>query len=157
MAERRQLRFATLAEVVRDAEALLSKGYDKTGKWDLSQCCRHLAFWMTCPIDGFGKAPLPVRLFLWFARNTFGPGQLKKILSSGFKPGVPTDPKSVPVPGGDEQEAVTRLKLAAERFETHTGAIHPSPFFGPMTKETALQLQLIHAAHHLSFLVPREG
>ncbi|WP_149115551.1 hypothetical protein [Limnoglobus roseus] len=26
-----------------------------------------------------------------------------------------------------------------------------------MTKETALNLQRVHAAHHLSFLVPKQG
>lgn len=154
---RRQLKFDSLAEVVRDAKNLLTKGYDKAGNWDLSQCGRHLAYWLTCPLDGFGKPPLVAKLFLWLARNTVGPGQLKKILANGFPPGGMTDPASVKPSDGNDAGAVATLKQAAERFAAHTGPVLPSPFFGPMTKETATKLQLVHAAHHLSFLVPKQG
>ena len=43
MATRRELRFDSLDEVVRDAEHLLAVGYDRAGNWDLAQCCGHLA------------------------------------------------------------------------------------------------------------------
>ncbi len=55
--DRRQLRFNDLDEVVRDAETLLAKGYQKAGNWDLAQCCKHLAEWMRFPVEGFPKAP----------------------------------------------------------------------------------------------------
>ncbi|QEL17039.1 DUF1569 domain-containing protein [Limnoglobus roseus] len=129
-ATRCQLRFQSLADVVRDAESLLAKGYDKAGNWDLSQCCHHLAYWLTCSLDGFGKQPLPIRAFLWLARNTFGPGQLKKILAKGFPPNGPTDPNSVKPSDGDDAGAVAKLKQAAERFDAHSGSILPSRFSG---------------------------
>jgi hypothetical protein len=44
-----------------------------------------------------------------------------------------------------------------ERLKAHTGAIIPSPFFGPMSKDECVGLQLVHCAHHLSFLVPKGG
>jgi hypothetical protein len=152
---RRALKFDTLDDVVRDADNLLEKGYDRAGNWDLSQCCHHLAFWMTCPLDGFSEAPLPVRGLMWLARNTVGPGQLRKVLANGFPPGGMTDPASVKPSDGDDAGAVAKLKGAAERFRDHAGPIVPSPFFGPMDKATATRLQLTHAAHHLSFLVPK--
>ncbi len=156
MAERRQLKFDSLADVVRDAEHLLANGYDKAGIWDLAQCANHLAYWLTCPIDGFGKAPAPVRMFLWIARNTFGPGKLKKYIAENtFPPGAPTDPNSVKPAGGDAEEAVAKLKTAVARFEAYDGPIVPSPFFGPMDKDTNRKLQQVHCAHHLSFLVPK--
>ncbi len=37
MAERRQLKFDTLADAARDAEALLANGYEAIGKWTLAQ------------------------------------------------------------------------------------------------------------------------
>lgn len=154
---RRELKFQSLDDIVRDAENLLTNGYDKAGNWDLSQCCNHLAFWLTCPIEGFGKAPAPLRVFFWIARNTFGPGQLRKTIANGFPTGSPTDPASVKPSDGDDAAGVAKLKRAAERFRDHEGPIVPSPFFGPMTKQTATQLQLTHAAHHLSFLVPKHG
>ena len=50
-----------------------------------------------------------------------------------------------------------KLKEVAERFKAHAGPIHPSPLFGAMTKDEALQLQLTHCAHHLSFLIPHSS
>ncbi|MBO0701108.1 MAG: DUF1569 domain-containing protein, partial [Zavarzinella sp.] len=71
---RRPLVFNTLDEIVRDAEALLAKGYDKAGNWDLAQVAGHVANWMTYPIDGFPKAPVPIRAMLWALRKTIGRG-----------------------------------------------------------------------------------
>jgi Protein of unknown function (DUF1569) len=156
MVARRTLKFATLDEVVRDAENLLANGYDRAGTWSLAQCCGHLVYWLTAPLDGFGNAPLPIAVFLWFARNTFGPKKLKQYIADrSFPAGAPTDPKSVPTADSDDRGAVEQLKLAAMRLKNHTGVILPSPMFGPMDKETAVKLQLVHCAHHLSFLVPK--
>jgi hypothetical protein len=85
---------------------------------------------------------------------TAGKKMLARILAEGFTPGGRTMPETVPAPGGNETEAVAKLRSAVEAWKMHTGEVHPSPLFGAMSKETALQLQLKHAAHHLSFLVP---
>jgi Protein of unknown function (DUF1569) len=158
MVARRTLKFATLDEVVRDAEHLLASGYDRTGNWSLAECCGHLVYWLTAPLDGYGRTPLFVKPILWIMRNTIGPGQLRGILANGFSPGGMTDPQSVmPANGTNDAEAVERLLRAVERFQHHAGPIVPSPVFGPMDNATALQLQLVHCAHHLSFLVPMSG
>ena len=59
-ATRRTLTFDTLDAAVRDAEYLLAAGYDRAGNWDLAQCLDHLAAWLTYPVSGFPKAPLPI-------------------------------------------------------------------------------------------------
>ena len=64
-------------------------------------------------------------------------------------------PETVLAPGGNATEAVAKLRAVVEKWMSHTGEVHPSPLFGVMTKETALRLQLKHAAHHLSFLIPK--
>ena len=152
---RRTLRFDTLAEAVRDAETLLAKGYDKTGNWSLGQVCGHLANWMTYPIDGFPKVPLVIRPLLWMMKVMVGRRKLKTYLADrSFPAGAPTLPQSVPPATAEDAEGVAKLKAAADRFTAHTGPIIPSPLFGAMTKETAEQLQRVHCAHHLSFLVP---
>ena len=153
-AERRKLNFATLDEVVADAENLLAQGYDKAGNWDLAQVCGHLAEWMRFPVEGFPKLPLLLRPMFRLMRMTVGKSMRAKILAEGFATGVRTMPQTVPPPGGDPAAAVAKLKEAAERFQAYTGPIHPSPLFGAMNKEDARQLQLRHCAHHLSFLVP---
>jgi hypothetical protein len=94
---------------------------------------------------------------LWALRKTIGRGMYEKYMATGMPAGKPTMPDSVPPPGGDPAAAVARLRDAAARFKAHAGEIVPSPLFGPLTKEEATRLQLVHAAHHLSFLVPRNG
>jgi hypothetical protein len=153
--ERRKLSFATLDEVVLDAENLQAKGYEKVGNWDLAQVCLHLADWMRFPIDGFPKPPLPIRFMLWGLRNTIGKKMFRKYLSEGMPSGKPTMPQTVHQAEPDSATAIGKLREAAERFKAYAGEIHPSPLFGAMNKEEATRLQLVHCAHHLSFLVPK--
>ena len=153
--ERRKLAFASLDEVAADAENLLARGYDRAGNWDLAQVAGHVAEWLRFPIEGFPKAPLLIRPVLWLMRVTAGRKMRDKILAEGFGAGGRTMPETVPPAGGDEAAAVARLKEVVARWKSHAGEVHPSPLFGAMTKDTALRLQLKHAAHHLSFLVPR--
>lgn len=153
--ERRKQSFATLDEVVADAENLLAKGYDRAGNWDLAQVAGHLAQWMSFPIEGFPKPPIFIKPMLWTMKVTVGRRMLKKILAEGFTPGGRTMPETVPPPGGNPADAVAKLRDVVERWKAHSGDVFPSPLFGAMTKETALALQLKHAAHHLSFLIPK--
>jgi hypothetical protein len=155
--ERRKLSFASLDDVVRDAESLLAKGYDKAGNWDLAQVCGHLTEWMRFPIEGFPKLPLLLRPMFWLVRVTIGKKVRKKIVAQGFSAGSRTMPQTVPQAGGDAVAAVAKLKEVAGRFAAHTGPILPSPLFGAMNKDEALQLQLKHCEHHLSFLIPHSS
>jgi len=153
--ERRKLKFDSLDAAVADAERLLANGYEKAGNWDLSQVAGHLANWLSYPVDGFPKAPFPVRMMLGAVRVTLGRKMFESYLAKGMPAGKPTMTESVPPLGGDPTAAVSRLKERAGRFQTHTGDYLPSPLFGKMTREEALKLQLVHCAHHLSFLVPK--
>jgi hypothetical protein len=155
-AARRELSFATLDDVVRDAETLLAKGYDRVGKWDLAQCCGHLAAWFRYQLDGFPKPPLVLRPVFWLVRNTAGKWMARKMLTGGtMKEGMQTIPQSVPAPGGDAAAAVADLRATIERWKAHTGELYPSPLFGSMPRDQWVKGHLIHCAHHLSFLRPR--
>jgi hypothetical protein len=155
--ERRKLTFASLTEVVADAENLLAKGYDRAGNWDLAQVAGHLTEWMRYPLDGYPKLPLVIRPLFWLMRVTVGKKIRTRILTEGFRPGGPTMKQTVPSPNGDATAAVAKLKEVAERFKTHTGPLHPSPVFGAMDQDQWLRLQLRHCEHHLSFLVPHSS
>ena len=153
---RRPLVFNDLDEVVRDAENLQAKGYEKAGNWDLAQCCTHLSEWLRFPVEGFPKAPAPIRAVFWVLRKTVGRKKLLTYIDTGsFPAGKPTMPQTVPPPGGDPREAIEKLRRSVNRLKEYTGPIVPSPLFGPMTKDEAVRMQLVHCAHHLSFLVPR--
>ena len=69
--------------------------------------------------------------------------------------GKPTMPQSVPPPGGDDAAGVARIRETVERVRAFAGPPLPSPFFGPMDRDTWVKLNCVHAAHHLSFLVPK--
>ncbi|MBT8486176.1 MAG: DUF1569 domain-containing protein [Phycisphaerales bacterium] len=154
---RRELRFDTLEEAVRDAENLLASGYDRVGEWDLAQCCDHLAAVMQYPIDGFPAFRFPVNAACWLLRHTVAPGQIRKVLARGvWRAGSPTDKRTIPAAGGDDAAAVTRLDAAVGRLLTHEGPLHASPLFGMLDRDTLVKLHRIHTAHHLSFLLPRE-
>jgi hypothetical protein len=152
--ERRKPTFATLDDVVRDAERLLAKGYERAGNWDLAQVCLHLAEWLRFPVEGFPKVPLLLRPPLWVVRTALGAKLKAKVLANGFDAGTRTMPQTVFAAGEDATAAVSKLKAAADQLKAHAGPIHPSPLFGPMTKDEAVRLQLKHCEHHLSFLVP---
>lgn len=156
MPTHRTLKFDSLEAAVADAEMLLAKGYDKTGQWSLGQCCGHLANWLSYAMDGFPRAPVPIRMLMWFARNTMAPGLLKKYLAAGEMPTArPTAPQSVPAPGCDDAAGVAKFRETVERVRTFAGTPLPSPFFGPMDRDTWVKLNCVHTAHHLSFLVPK--
>lgn len=153
---RRELKFSSLDEMVRDAERLQQYGYDQLGNWDFSQICNHLANWLSYPCEGFPPASPAIAAILWVIRNTIGRRKLRKILNSGrFPSGQPTMPQTVFKPGGNEAVALDKLKKTAKWLRDHTGDVYPSPLFGRMTKDECVQLQLLHCAHHLSYLVPK--
>jgi hypothetical protein len=153
---RRRLDFCDFDAVVRDAESLAAGGYDRVGSWDLAQVCRHLAEWMRFPLDGFPRPALPARLMLWLMRYTVGRRMLRRLLATRSMPsGWRTLRETVSAPGGDEAGAVERLRQVVARFQAHAGRFHPSPLFGGLEREAWTQIQLIHCAHHLSFLIPK--
>lgn len=71
-----------------------------------------------------------------------------------MKTGVTTPQNPLPIPEGDEAAAADRLKQLVDRFQSSTGELRPSPFFGALTRQQSNDLHLIHCAHHLSFLLP---
>lgn len=155
---RRTLNWTDLNQVLEDVENLRASGYRSVGKWNLAQCCGHIADWMTFPLDGFPPQPWFIRAFLGLLRSTIGKGQLRKMLSTRSMPaGNPTMPETVYPADTDVTEEVERLKKAVQRLRESQGPYQPSPLFGDMSRENLLGLQIIHAAHHLSFLLPNKN
>ena len=158
MVQRRDLRFDNWEQVTTDLRTLLQSGYTATGNWNLEQMAKHLNDWVRFPVVGFPKQPLPVRVIAACVRNTIGPGMLGKILRSSSMPaGNPTLRATIYDSTSSDAVAVAELEKSIQQFQSHEGTIHPSPLFGPMDKSKAERLQLIHMAHHLSFLVPKSN
>lgn len=151
---RHRLEFSNLDAAVQYAEQLHRQGYHSLGNWNLAQVCEHLSDWLEYMIDGYPAAPLPIKAMLWCMRVTAGRSMLRKILSTGqMRSGGPTMKQTVYLQ--DDLEDTTSLKRfreTVERFKAYDGDYHASPIFGPLSAEEGLKLQLVHCAHHLSFL-----
>lgn len=152
----RELDYHDWDDLLRDLDTLQRQGYDKAGNWSLGQVCAHLNDWMRFPLDGFPKPPFPVRVLLWTLKTTIGKSQLRKILTTRRMPqNGPTMRETVHAPETDEAKAVDDLRATIARFRADEAPLHPSPLFGEMDRAMWTQLQLVHCAHHLRFLIPR--
>ena len=151
----RELEFDSFDQVLEDVQKLLANGYSASGKWNLAQACGHLNDWMRFPMDGYPKAPLPLRPLLWLMKVTVGRSQLERILADGFRAKTPTMPRTVPAADAmTDAAAVAQFAETIHRFKVFDGPVAPSPIFAEFTLEQARKLQLRHCAHHLSFLTP---
>ena len=153
-ARRRQLNFDSFDALAVDVDRLRDGGYTRAGAWTLGQVCDHLSRFMRASIEGFsGPVPLPIR----FARAT-GLGRLilrRTLKVRRIPEGVKGPADVMPGPAAlDERAAVEAFRKAMADVRDHAGDFQPSPLFGPMTAEQWRQIHLIHAAHHLSFLLP---
>jgi hypothetical protein len=150
--DRRELRFERLEEAVRDAEALAEAERGgtlrATGNWALGQTLGHLAYWASCPFDGYPDLPRPpwfVRLLIPLLRNGF----LNKRMPAGvILSGVPggtfgIDPMATEL-------GIEKMQSSFERLAKQVPTI-PNAIFGPMSHEDWIKLNLRHAELHLSF------
>lgn len=156
MAQRRQLRFASLDDIIADAKNLQARGYEKTGKWDLAQICNHCGSWVKYPMDGFPPLPWFMKPVFWIVKRTILPKFERQVREEKMMPaGMSTAPMTVFPAGEDEAKALAFLVGQVERFKTHSGPWHPSPLRGVLSTEDQVNTVLVHCAHHLSFLVPK--
>lgn len=148
---KRSLRFENFDAVLADVENLRARGYRSLGKWDLGQILRHLNAFMRYSLEGF-----PNRL-PGFVGKILRPLFLDRSLKSGRMPGgIPTLRQSVFPPSDDAEteRAIEDFRALARRLVEETGPTHPSPLFGPLTRDEWRLVHLVHAAHHLGFLTP---
>lgn len=126
-------------------------GYDRAGNWDLSQIAEHVGEGLRTALRGTDHRAT------WIIRKLLGPIVLKRILRDRrMKAGIKVPQWWLPGPTHDESAAVDQFRSDVSAFQALTSAPFPHPFFGPLTKQQWNDLVLIHAAHHLSFLVPRD-
>lgn len=144
---RRTLSFNNLDEVMPDVERLL-EGHTTVGTWTLAQICRHLATVMRRVVDLPASTPQDPSLWV-------GEERKRQVLESGTIPeGLPGPPEVLPVETLGEREEAEGLRQAIAHYKASSGPVIAHRFFGPLSKPEWDRLQLIHVAHHLSFVVP---
>lgn len=150
-AERRELRFESLDDVMAEVERLGATGEPRsTGNWSPGQNLQHIAKLMALSIDGFGdlKAPLSIRLGARMMKQRF----LAKSMPVGVN--LPAN-MSLLMPDDDVSwdKGVAELRQAIERLKSERAEAE-SPVLGPLTHDEWINLHLRHAEMHLGFLHP---
>ena len=153
VADRRNLSFTTMAEILGDIEmldAFVNEGrtISATGNWTPAQIIEHVVYFVDGSIDGFDfKAPFVIRIFGKIMRS--------RILNKSMSPGIKLPPKMkmvLPSPKTTWPDAVTHARKAILRVEAGKQMTQPSPLLGKMSHNDWVKLQCRHAEMHFSFI-----
>ena len=148
---RRRLDFRSWEDLLADVDTLAHRGYDRAGKWSLAQVLDHVGAGLRVAIAGSTKRmPWVMRM----SARSFALPIMRawRRIPAGlpapkwWQPQVPAD--------ADDAAAVARFRGEVEAFLAHAGPYHPHPAFDRIDRESYEDLMLIHASHHLGFLVP---
>jgi hypothetical protein len=150
---RRKLRYDMIDAAIADIDDLHARGYERLGMWDLSRTCDHLTLTMRMSLDGFPPDTKP----FWPLR-ILGPTVVKwAVLGLGWMGrGAPLPHPSLAI--GDpraEQTAVSHCIATFREVRDFDGEFARNPVMGRLSAKQWQRFHLVHAAHHLSLLVPR--
>ena len=140
------LRYSSEDDVVADVNRL-RRGYTQAGAWSLPQICCHLDKSMQYRMrPGPHEPTTPEQA----ARHD----QLRQILASGRLPDGQTAPDFMTPPTDCGDDAIDAFLARLEQFKNFPGPIAPHRLFGQLSDADARTINLIHCAHHLSYLTP---
>lgn len=150
---RRTLDFRSWNDLLADAEHLARHGYRRSGRWSLAQVLDHVGAGLRVAVAG---SPHRMPWLMRMSARTFALPLMRswRWLPAGipapswWQPQIPAD--------SEDDTAVTRFRHEVATFLAHAGPYHPHPAFDRLEREAYADLMLIHASHHLGFLVPRE-
>ncbi len=149
-AQRRPLRFNSLAEMKAEIDRLAAGNVRTTGNWTLAQAIDHLATVIEGSLDGIpAKAPWFVRMLSPLFRN--------HALHKGIDPGIELTGRMRAILPRDDvtlADATARMNRIFARLNEGEKMLEPSPVFGRMTHDDWINLHLRHAELHLSFMHP---
>jgi hypothetical protein len=146
MPERRQLKIESF-DALRAEIARLRAGYERAGQWTLEQACYHLDHAMIA-------AMRPVQ----YQPNTPEQDDRRELFATVMRDhkipeGLVAPPETAP-PADVSETAIDSFLATVDRFERHAGPFSPHRLFGNLPPEVRKKHQLVHAAHHLSYLIP---
>lgn len=146
VADRREVKYASLEEMLADAERLASVSNVRTlGNWSHGQIYEHLARALDTSIDGSDMSfPAPAR---WLMSLLMKKKFLYREIPAGFK----VTGKVIPNETSTEQGLASLRKAVARQQSESNRAIHPG--FGHLTNAEWEAFHLRHAEMHMSFLV----
>ena len=151
--KRRPLRLTTIDAAIDEIDRLHACGYERAGAWDLARTCDHLTLAMRMSLDG---CPPDTRPF-WPLR-VLGPTVVKwTVLGTGWMAsGVPVPHASLEIADPRaERTAVSHCVATLREVRDFDGPFHPNPVMGRLSPQQWRRFHIVHANHHLRFLIPR--
>ena len=140
--------FNSADDVIADVKNLRNGWEQTAGQWSLPQICWHLNIAMQSgmtPIEGAIETP----------EQTAMKPRLQALLTAGKITGfIPAPERALPPADAGDADINTFL-ATLDKFKTYPGPFGLHRLFGKMTDDEARRLQLIHCAHHLSYLAPK--
>ena len=150
-AERRTLNFASLDDILADAEEVTSGPHRVTGNWTAAQNIWHVAHTVALSNRGFDfKVPLPMKLI---GRTLKLFGMHTKSIKPGINPPAKVAAAFAPPPDVTLEMALAKLRDEVQHAKSH-GMNHPSPLFGSLSNVTWVQVHCRHAELHHGFVHP---
>jgi hypothetical protein len=144
---RPDLKFTSIEQMLADAQALRAGPYEKAGQWDLPMILDHLTKTMSLPLAPAGRnLPWPLGALARVVIHRFA--QRKMYPTMKF----PAPRHVRPAPNVGLETAWAEFQTAAGRLLAHTGNSFTVTPFGQVPREDFIKIQLLHGAHHLSFL-----
>jgi Protein of unknown function (DUF1569) len=151
MQQRRAITYSDYQQLLADVKRLEQVGYDRLGQWTLGMACDHIARAMVMTITP-GGTRVP-RLIPPLLCSTV----MRRIRRKGVPRGMPAPKSLLPVAAMTDTQGVETLADAINSIIQHPQSEIDHPLFGRIPKPTNDQVQFAHAAHHLSFLIPKSS
>jgi hypothetical protein len=146
--QRRSVQFRSHQDVLDDIDTLLDGGYQRLGNWSLGMSCHHLASTIEMAYfpghKGFPRFLRPVLRFF----------VLRRILRKGIPRGMPAPNPLQPDAQITDRAGRDRLADVIQKISSLPHAPVDHPVFGRLSPDINHRLQMTHAAHHLSLLIP---
>lgn len=153
-ADRRKLHFASLDDILADAEAITAAGTvdpPVTGNWTAAQNIYHVAFTVEMSNRGFDfSIPLPMKLI---GRTLKLFGMHKKPINPGINPPPKVAAAFAPPDEVSVGDALQKLRDEIAYAKEH-GMTFPSPLFGKLSNDDWVQTHCRHAELHFGFIRP---
>jgi hypothetical protein len=147
LTEQRNLHFDSIDDLIAEVKHLRHNNYSRAGAWSLAQICRHLTVALQALMRPGPHLP-----------NTPEQDAKRPLLESIFvngkiPKGIEAPSHAVPADSSGDAE-IDAFFQTLETFKNFPGPFAPHYRFGNLSNEQMQKLQLIHAAHHLSHLIP---
>lgn len=150
-ARRRKLKFGSLADAAEEVTRLAQADYERAGTWSLQQVLQHLNKTMEIAFEGH---PFLLPAMVRPVAKLVGLPLMR--MGVQFPAGAKAPIGLIPVDDPDlETEVAKFLKLAKLIGDPSTVLHSLHPLLGKINHEQWNAMQRWHAAHHLSFIVPR--